>query len=228
MAARLRMRMHPIMPKPYRSSRLASHALSKPRSLLATCTYVRQEGRMRARLMRVPRATQQPHALLSCIFARLRGCDRRAAVHRGQRPPQWHSDSIASTARAGRLRRVSGGCEGVQSVRHTQTESATFLCMPQQLYMWRGSEAARRNHDEQGDCAMHRAERDGEYPRTIGERKRSSRPVNRRNGSEGSVRSSPCRHATSRLTVHCRQACHRSNAVRDRVEYHVGDFSCRT
>ena len=127
--------------------------------------------------------------------------------------------------RAGRLRRVSGGCEGVQSARHTQTESATFLCMPQQLYMWRGSEAARRNHDEQGDCAMHRAERDGEYPRTIGERKRSSRPVNRRNGSEGSVRSSPCRHATSRLTV---QACHRSNAVRDRVEYHVGDFSCRT
>ena len=58
----------------------------------------------------------------------------------------------------------------MQSVRHTQTESATFLCMPQQLYMWRGSEAARRNHDEQGDCAMHRAERDGEYPRTIGER----------------------------------------------------------
>ena len=35
----------------------------------------------------------------------------------------------------------------MQSVRHTQTESATFLCMPQQLYMWRGSEAARRNHD---------------------------------------------------------------------------------
>ena len=98
MAARLRMRMHSIVPKPRRSSRSASHALSKPWSLLATCTYVRQEGRMRVRLMRVPRATQQPRALLSCIFARLRGCDRRAAVHRGQRPPQWHSDSIASTA----------------------------------------------------------------------------------------------------------------------------------
>ena len=83
--------------------------------------------------------------------------------------------------------------------------------------MWRGSEAARRNHDEQGDCAMHRAERDGEYPRTIGERKQSLRPVNRRNGSEGSVRSSPCRHATSRLTVHCRQACHRSNAGPRRI-----------
>ena len=53
---------------------------------------------MRGRLMRVPRATQQPHTLFSCISARLRGCCRRAAILRGQRLSQWHSVSIASTA----------------------------------------------------------------------------------------------------------------------------------
>ena len=86
---------------------------------------------MRGRLMRVPRATQQPHTLFSCISARLRGCCRRAAILRGQHLSQWHSVSIANTAPSRAVvGRVSRGCEGVQSVKATVPSLGTHACRP--------------------------------------------------------------------------------------------------
>lgn len=102
------------------------------------------------------------------------------------------------------------------SIRRASRHRATWL-RPDR----RGCVPVQQCHEGQDDCGMHPDERDGEYPRNFGERNRSSRPVNRRHRSDGSVRRSKCRRAVSRLTVHCRHACHRSNSANIMMAFFV-------